>query len=655
MDRARHPPAILANEPTVLELKDISLTIGPSDAEQNLLSEITLRLPARHFAAILGPSGCGKSTLLKVIAGIKEHTLGTIFWDGRDLEAGEDMDPHEIGYVPQFSIAYELLTVEECVGGALRLRVAGVHGEELDERITKVLKGVGIEEIADRRVSLLSGGQKRRLALAMEMVSSPNLLLCDEVTSGLDPKSEDEIVKLMHEISRRDQRLVLSVTHSLQHVALYDSVIVLHQGVLAYHGSPEFITHYFDIKRAEDLYPRLTERKAADWQRSWQKHLAAYYQQSGLPAVGSPMTKADATVEDAGEAKAADAPDLAKAEPAPALSEEEELERLRAIVEGKAAKKEVEKLGSGAKAAKDSDAKADKSDASAPHVATELPSIFSQFLVLLARRWKLFFRDRGQLILQAALLFGFPCLVVIFALDGLPQVKGLADSSIGNVLTNVQQQLATEKQNANTGSLVSGLIMFQVILLALMGSNNAAREIAAERHLLEKEKFAGLSPLAYLGSKLFYLGALVLAQSIWMAAFVNMIVGFQGSFFDQVLNLVLVNAAMTSICLGISAWTKTAEQSSLLSIYLVGFQLPLSGAVLALPKAIAGITQIFIASYWGWSGFIRSMENTRHWDAVTKVTQTEPAAGTLCLLILTAHVIFGLLLAYSGSKNSRWE
>jgi hypothetical protein len=116
-----------------------------------------------------------------------------------------------------------------------------------------------------------------------------------------------------------------------------------------------------------------------------------------------------------------------------------------------------------------------------------------------------------------------------------------------------------------------------------------------------------------------------------------------------------VNAAITAVCLGISAWMRSAEQSSLLSIYLVGFQLPLSGAVLALPKAIAGITQIFIASYWGWSGFIRSMENTRYYDALKQVTQTEPASGLLCVWVLLAHIVIGLLLAYTGCKTSRWE
>ena len=601
----------------MLELKDVSLSIHDGTEEQFLLSNITVHVPHGHFAAIIGPSGCGKSTLLKVIAGISEHDSGAIHWQGRDVVAESDLDPHEIGYVPQFSIAHELLTVEECVESALSLRVAGLGPAEFDGRIEKVLTSVGLTEIRDRRVALLSGGQKRRLAMAMEMVSSPSLLLCDEVTSGLDPKSEDEIVHLMHDLSRSDDRIVLSVTHSLQHVALYDSVIVLYQGHLVYHGGPKFLAHYFGITNPADLYPRLAERKAANWHRSWEKYRESYYQQSGLPAIPAPAETVASK---------------------PATSEEEELERLRKIVE--AQDKTVESV----------DAKGEKTKP-----ATEMPGAFAQFGVLLARRWKLFFRDRGQVILQLALLFGFPCLVVIFAFDGLPQVKGLADSSIGNLFDKAREQADALKQIANTGTLVSGLIMFQVILLALMGSNNSAREVAGERNLFEKEKFAGLSPLAYVASKVTFLGALVLAQSLWMTIFVNMIVGFQGDFAGQALNLILVNAAITSVCLGISAWMKSAEQSSLLSIYLVGFQLPLSGAVLALPKAIALVTQIFIASFWGWSGFIRSMENTRYYDAIKQIAQTEPANGTLCVWVLLAHVIIGLFFAYTGCKNSRWE
>ena len=199
----------------MLELQQVSLQLGQGPEDPLLLTEVSIRFPKRHFTAVIGPSGCGKSTLLKVIGGLREPTVGHVEWNGRNLSEDGDMDPHEIGYVPQFSIAYDLLTVWESVESALRLRVGGLDADAREERVDRILSDVGLNEISDREVRVLSGGQKRRLAMALEMVSSPHLLLCDEVTSGLDPKAEDEIVKLMHQLSRTDDRIVLSVTHSL--------------------------------------------------------------------------------------------------------------------------------------------------------------------------------------------------------------------------------------------------------------------------------------------------------------------------------------------------------------------------------------------------------------------------------------------------------
>ena len=564
----------------MLELKDVSLQAGSAPDTVDLLAEIGARFPRKHFAAILGPSGCGKSTLLKVIAGIREPTGGKIEWDGADL-AEKDMDPHEIGYVPQFSIAYDLLTVWENLEAALRLRVAALDAEAAEVHVEKILSDVGLDDIGDRRVALLSGGQKRRLALALEMVSSPHLLLCDEATSGLDPKAEDEIVKLMHRLSRTDDRIVLSVTHSLRHLALYDSVLVLYQGHIAYHGPAATLFHYFGVEQADELFPRLAMRPAEDWRRSWGKYRAAYYATAQLDAD----------------------------EPAPA-------------------------------------------ERPAPEAT---PSALKQFTVLLGRRWKLFFRDRAAVLLQLALLIGFPCLVVVFALDGIPQIKTLATPPIGNLIDQLKSEAEQLSAIAKSGSLISGLVMFQIVLLALMGSNNSSREIAAERLIFEKEKFAGLRPGAYVASKTFFLGALVLAQSLWMGVFVNSIVHFPGNLGPQLLLLVLVNAAVTAICLGISSIMKSAEQASLVGVYLVGFQLPLSGAVLALPEVLGWITRPFIASYWGWSGFISAMRDTRAYGAVGKVTQTALSDVPVCVWVLAFHILLGLLVAYVGSKSSRWE
>ena len=88
----------------------------------------------------------------------------------------------------------------------------------------------------------------------------------------------------MHQLAQRDERIVLSVTHSLRHLALYDSVLVLYQGHVAYHGAADLLFHYFDVEKPEELFPRLAQRSPDEWHRSWLKHRAPYYAQSGLAA-----------------------------------------------------------------------------------------------------------------------------------------------------------------------------------------------------------------------------------------------------------------------------------------------------------------------------------------------------------------------------------
>ena len=179
-----------------------------------------------------------------------------------------------------------------------------------------------------------------------------------------------------------------------------------------------------------------------------------------------------------------------------------------------------------------------------------------------------------------------------------------------------------------------------------MGANNSGREIAAERQIFEKEKLSGLSPAAYIASKILFLGLLSAIQSLWMGLFIHYTCAFPGDLPSQLLFLFLVNAAMTSICLAISSFMSTAEQASMASIYLVGFQLPLSGAVLALP---------FIAAYWSWSGILQSLRGERYYDIVVMVIQTSLSLTPLCLWVLGIHIVVGILLAYQGCLKTRME
>jgi ABC-type multidrug transport system ATPase subunit len=563
----------------VLELQNISLDIGTEEEPVRLLDDVTFRLrEGGQLVAVLGPSGCGKSTLIKTIAGLREASSGKAIWKGRDLSE-QDFEPAEVGYVPQFSIAHEKLEVWECIEDAIRLRSAGLSREELDARVDNVLLEVGMLEIAEKRVEVLSGGQRRRLALGMELVSSPDLLLCDEVTSGLDPRAEDEITELLRAVALKG-RIVLNITHSLKHLSSHTSVIVLMRGRLVYHAAPEHLLFYFGVDHAEDLYPRLASRKPEEWAQSWEKRRDSYYK-----------------LED--------------------------------------------------------EVPSEKDATSAPQTAVQV-SWIAQAGVLLSRRWKLFCRDSGQVKLQLALMLGFPCLVVVFALKGLPALRAAAELP-EDPLKQMVADFTAKLEYLRVGGMVSGLIMFQVVLLTLMGANNAAREVAGERLILEKEKFSGLSPLAFVVSRMVFLVALVGVQSVWMSLFVNSVVRMPGNLTTQTLLLFLVNAAMTSVSLGISALMKTAEQSSLVSVYLVGFQLPLSGAVLALPEWLGKLTRPLIASYWGWSGYLQTLQDTRFYNAVVSMTQTPLMPIAAVAWVLGFQILLGLTMAYVGVRGARWE
>lgn len=567
----------MAEHPTVeagggLEFVGVGLTVN--DGVQ-LLHDVSLTLQASGgLVAILGPSGCGKSTFLKVVAGILGHTEGKVFWRGTELGDDAEFDAGEVGYVPQFSIAHEGLTVGECFEDAMRIR--GLPSQGNPSPVQAIAERVGLD--AARRISVLSGGQRRRLALGLELMSEPEILMCDEVTSGLDPRSEEEVTGLLRQESESG-RLVLNVTHSLRHLERHDEVVVLCAGRLAYHGAPSLMGHYFGISDMEELYPRLGMRTPEEWADSWARKREGY-------VVATRQT-------------------------------------------------------SGA----------------APAVVERSVGRFAeQAAVVFWRRIRLLVRDRGALGLQAAMVFGFPLLVVMFALDGVPSLAAFNERFGG---ADIARQLASDLESTasymRVGSLVSGLILFQVVLLSLMGANNAAREVSGERLIFEKERFSGLRPEAYLAGKSTFVAVLSLVQSLWMAVFLGIFVGLPGDWIWQAALLVLANFAMGMVALGVSALMRTPEQSSLLTVYLVGFQLPLSGAVLAMPDWLGRLSRPFIEGYWAWGGFVQTFHDMRHFDAVLRTTTTPVCSVEVAVGVLLVHACAGFLLALWGARRSHWE
>jgi ABC-type multidrug transport system ATPase subunit len=582
----------------MLTLEEIAVQTGEGEASHFLLGGVSVQAGRGELVGVIGPSGCGKSTLLKIIAGLMEPTDGVIRWDGRDLESEGDLSPAELGYVPQFSLAHDPLTVYECVDYAARLRVAGLDPEERTERVHALLETTGLAALADRAAGVLSGGQRRRLSLAMEMVCSPALLLCDEVTSGLDPGSAREILALLHALSRADgggRRLVINVTHSLSDLPLYDRLIVLCEGRVAYNGVPGHFAHYFRVSEPEEVFRILGKRSGAEWHNSWRKH-GPYYMEMERP--GQEPLPEEVTADNDSVA------------PAP---------------------------------------EADSADAKL------LPDTWSQFGTVFERRMRLFTRDRSQLALQGVLIAGFPCLVAIFALKGLPQIRNLSLQNDLSVVDQLRESTGYLVQAFDVGGRVSGLLLFQIILLALMGANNGALEIAGERLLFEREKLAGLSTASYLSAKALFLSLLVTAQAVWMVLFVHFLCSFPGDIFGQIAFLWLADASLTAVCLAFSSLARTSWQAFLISIYFVGFQLPLSGAVLTLPDAAARLSRPFIAAYWSWAGAIQTLRDTRFYDLILTITKTELAAVPVCYWVLIAQTALGMFVAYLGCQRNAWD
>jgi ABC-type multidrug transport system ATPase subunit len=560
-----------------------NLTVRAGADGPVILDGANARFLPRGLNAVIGPSGCGKTTLMKAILGILPST-GVASLAGQPITCTEDLIG-KVGFAPQFTAAQAQLTVAESLGYALELAVP--DAAERERRLESVLGVTGMSPHRDKRVSALSGGQLRRLSLGLELTLDPACMVCDEVTSGLDPQSEDQILALLRNLAESHHKSFVCIIHNLGKLNQFDWVTVVYQGDVVFQGSPDELLGYFGIPDGLRLYEVLNASDLATWRDRWAIHQAEHPDSYAVAVakVGAP----------------------AEIEPLP---------------------------------------------------EPVVPGGVSQFTTLLSRRLKLFFRDTGYLGLTLAITFGFPLLVIIFNLEGSWDVLKIPMDRNTASMEEVKQALNVQLANAQLAGLAAGLVMFQVILLTLMGANNGGREISAERVLYEKERMTGLRPWAYAFSKIVFVSLIGIAQGVWMCFFVKLICNFPGPWAEQLAILAGSCVSMSVVCLGFSAMLTSPEKSSLLSIYLVGFQLPLSGVVLALPPALTWLCRPFINSYWGWSGYMKSMMGLPLYDAYTASMSNQSAyvASTeLGLTVLLVQGLLGICLVVFGCQQKRWS
>ena len=248
-----------------LEVRSIGLTIehGPT-----LLEDISFVARPGTLTAVIGPSGAGKSTMAKVIVGATQPTTGSVSFEGHNVHAQYASLRSRIGMVPQDDVVHSQLTVNQALGYAAELRLPpDTTKEDRQQVIAQVLEELELTQHAEKRVDKLSGGQRKRASVAMELLTGPSLLILDEPTSGLDPALDRQVMTMLRQLADAG-RVVVVVTHSLTYLDVCDQVLLLAPGgKTAFCGPPTDIgtamgtTNWADICTKVGSDPDAVHRK----------------------------------------------------------------------------------------------------------------------------------------------------------------------------------------------------------------------------------------------------------------------------------------------------------------------------------------------------------------------------------------------------------
>ncbi|WP_345630195.1 ATP-binding cassette domain-containing protein [Rugosimonospora acidiphila] len=575
--------------PTSLVVEDLSVTIG----RQLLLSDVTFGLAEGSLLGVIGPSGCGKSTLLRAVTGIRPASGGTIRYDGRDLYSQYAELRYRIGMVPQDDVLHRQLTVQRALRFAAALRFADdVPRRERKARVAEVVATLGLTERARQRIDTLSGGQRKRTSVALELLTEPSMLCLDEPTSGLDPALDREVMRELRQLADRGATAVV-VTHNVLHLDLCDRVLIMCPGgTMGYFGPPEDVLEFFGAEDYADVFDMITN-KPEEWTRRYREsdHYRRWATAGVRPSASSPAAASAATPAAApASAGSASAPGSVSAGAAPTA----------AVSRGTGA---AASQGSHPTAPEGADpdtsrgstpgapsatgvaaGNAGSPDPAPPVVGRARPvaanlrglplrnramhpaAPLRQYLTLCLRMVRVIVSDRGY----ALFLLGLPVALAVLT-HAVPGDYGLS---------NPPPPLYGRSLEAQR------LIVVLVMGAAFLGIAPAIREIVQEATIYRRERAVGLSPGAYLASKITVFAVI---NALQVVVFVYLALLGRGApseylvianpTLEVMVAVALVAVACTILGLVISALVKTVEQTTPVLVMVVMAQLILSGGL----------------------------------------------------------------------------
>jgi ABC-type multidrug transport system ATPase subunit/pSer/pThr/pTyr-binding forkhead associated (FHA) protein len=260
----------------------------------NLLQEVSFVIKPQEFVAVVGGSGAGKSTLLGALSGLRPASDGTVLLNGTPLYENFPAFRSNLGYVPQDDILHKELPIQRALEYAAALRLPDdTTDEERDARVNEVMKTLGLEQRKDVPILRLSGGQRKRVSIGAELLTKPGLFFLDEATSGLDPGTETQLMRLLRQLADDGHTIVL-ITHATKNVKMCDQVAFLARGgYLAYYGPPEQALEYFGVTDFDGIYEKLDgESTPEEWgaryahSSVWQEFVRDRLIGDGIPMQG---------------------------------------------------------------------------------------------------------------------------------------------------------------------------------------------------------------------------------------------------------------------------------------------------------------------------------------------------------------------------------
>ncbi|QSB16983.1 FHA domain-containing protein [Natronosporangium hydrolyticum] len=537
--------------PVSLSSEQVTVAIG----KHRIVNDVSFALEQGSLLGIIGPSGCGKSTLIRALTGLQQASAGRVRYDNRDLYADYAELRYRIGMVPQDDVLHRQLTVRRALRFAARLRFADdVPRRERSARVEEVMDMLGIAGSARQRIDRLSGGQRKRTSVALELLTEPSMLCLDEPTSGLDPALDREVMQQLRGMADRG-RTILCVTHSVLHLSVCDRILVMCPGgTTGYFGPPSEVLSFFEADDYADVFAKVT-REPEYWTRRYRES-DLYRRYIAEPITAHMLQPSPGRSQQPGPAPA---PETAPAGIDPPTH--------------------LAVSASGTNNTSDESKPAPAATRIAQALSNARPSMLNrakdpvaplrQFTTLSARMFAVITADRGY----ALFLLGLPMVLALLS-HTVPGDTGLgpAEGATGDDRLEAMR-----------------ILVVLVVGASFIGISSAIREIVNESTIYQRERAVGLSPGAYLAAKFAVLGLINVCQ---VTIFVYLSLLGRGApaealvmgspMVEIITPIAMVTTSCTMLGLCISALARSVAQTTPVLVVVVMAMLVLSGGLFEL-------------------------------------------------------------------------